>query len=292
MENISELRKICQTAPQKERGNIYALVVSRTFSIFITRLLLPTGMTANQASVLMIAVGLLANFLFLFAWRETFLMGAFLLQLWYILDGVDGEIARYHYYKRTGSLVRDKRDGGLTGQYLDMINHYIINFLVPATLSFGVYHQTGRPFWILVGFVASLTQVLMLAMHDARSRAQLTMLKRFACAAISSPSKENTPQTAKERSLPHRIFMILHNTLTYPSVINYAGIAAVLNFAVPSLEWRIPLLLYWSFGTLVVITTLVTRAVTKQLTEEEFRHAFRVADQWQELQEVPAERVK
>ena len=292
MESLSELRKICQTAPNKERGNIYAIVVSRTFSIFITRLLLPTGMTANQASVLMIVVGLLANFLFLFAWRETFLAGALLLQLWYILDGVDGEIARYHYYKRTGTLIRDKRDGGLTGQYLDMINHYIINFLVPATLSFGLYHQTGHSFWILIGFVASLTQVLMLAMHDARSRAQLTMLKRFSFAVISGQGKENPPQASKKRSVPHRIFMILHNTLTYPSVMNYAGIAAILDFLTPSFEWRVPLLFYWAFGTLTVITTLVSRAVTQQLIEEEFRQTFRVADQWQDLQEAPAERVK
>ncbi len=278
METIAELRKICQTAPGREMGNIYARRFIRFFSIFLTRFLLPHKISANQVSLLMIFVGVFSTCLFLFPFRWSFCAGALLMQLWYTLDGVDGEVARYRYYQKTGSIVMDKRDGSLTGMYLDMINHYIINLLVPATIAFGVFQKTGASGWILVGIAASLAQVLMLAMHDARSRAQLTHLKRFSHIEVLSTKKGKGTASSNERSLAHLIFIALHNTLTYPAVMNWVGIAGVLSLFHPAIEWRSFLLLYLALGTAIVSATLIAQSVNKHLNEEEFQNDFQVSD--------------
>jgi len=289
VESIPELRKICQTAFKKERAdflrsNLYGHFV-RLWSIYITRLVLPAGVSANQVTLMMIVTGVTATGFFCLPSRGTFLLGALLMQLWYTLDGVDGEVARYRHYQKTGALVMDKRDGGLTGMYFDMINHYIINLLLPLTAAFGLFWKTGSSVWMLIGILASLGQVLMLAVYDARCRTQLTHIKRFAWAEIIKET-EKVPSEKKEKGRnPLRVALaILHNTLTYPAVMNLTGLSALLNFIFPAVEWRVYLLLYLSFGSAIVTGTFVARAILQKTNEEEIRASFRLSD------EVKAER--
>ena len=100
MESIEELRKICQSAFLREQANPYGRFI-RIFSIYLTRFLIPTRMTPNGVSGIMILVGSFATLFFLVPSREMYLSGAILLQFWYTLDGVDGELARYRHYQRT-----------------------------------------------------------------------------------------------------------------------------------------------------------------------------------------------
>jgi hypothetical protein len=286
VESIPELRKIGQTAFLNERANPYGRFI-RFFSIYVTRLLLPLGTTANQASLLMIIVGTLATCFFLSSNPGIFLAGALLMQLWYTLDGVDGEIARYRHYKKTGSLVIDKRDGVLAGMYLDMINHYIINFLVPIMAGFGLYLNTRSYFWLVAGVVGSLAQVLMLAMHDAKCRTQLTHIKRFRFAEILDPRPVEPSSKGRTRSLAHWIFIVLHNTLTYPSVMNGVGLAAILNLFFPRIDWRMLFLCYVSAGSALVSGTLITRTVSMKINEEEVHACFRLTDIPHEKPEFP-----
>ena len=276
MESIAELRKICQTAFKREPENVYGHFI-RIFSIYVTRLLIPTSITANQVSVIMIVVGSTATLFFLSPSRWFFLTGALLMQFWYTLDGVDGEVARYRHYQKSGSQLMDKRDGSLTGMYLDMINHYIINFLLPVALGLGLFYQRGETRWLFIGIAASLAQVLMLSMHDARCRTQLTHLKRFSHIEVMKESAAET-ESPKKRSPARWVFIALHNTLTYPAVMNLTGLAALFNIFFPSLEWRVPLLGYLCLGSIVVSGTLIGRFVRRQLTEEEFHKTFRVSN--------------
>lgn len=279
MESIEELRKICQTAFLRERANPYGRFI-RTFSIYITRFLIPTKVTPNSVSGAMIFVGVLASCFFLFPSRTGFFVGAMLLQFWYALDGADGELARYRYYQRTGKMVMDKRDGGLTGMYIDMLNHYIINLLVPVTVSFGLFQQRGSSFWIFLGILGAVFQVLMLAIHDAQSRTILTHLKRFNYIEVIKVGTDAASEVKakNQRSLPHWIFIALHHTLTYPAVMNLTGIAAIFNFVFPSWEWRVLFLHYVAWGTAVVSVSLIVRAVLLKTNEQELNATFKVSD--------------
>ncbi len=276
MESIAELRKICQTTAKKDKSNVYMRYVCRFLSIYGTRLVLPTKITANQVSAAMIAAGFISCLFFLFASPGLFALGAFLLQIWYLIDCMDGEVARYRHFEVTGLVVIDKRESSLTGLYYDMINHYIVNFMVPATIGFGLFQARGHASWILLGLLGALAQVLMLAMHDAKCRAILAHLKKY---SRVEPLVENSKAEAnKDRGPAHIAFMAVHYLMTYPSVMNLVGAAAILNFVFPEIEWRVPLLIFLSIGTSLVSGTLIARILKNQLVDKELRASFELTD--------------
>ncbi len=284
MESIAELRQICQTTAKKDKSNVYMRYVCRFLSIYGTRLVLPTKITANQVSVAMIAMGFISNFCFLASSKFMFALGAILLQVWYLIDCMDGEVARYRHYKETGRVVIDKRESSLTGLYYDMINHYIVNFLVPSCIGFGIFQATRNPMWILTGLLGALAQVLMLAMHDTKCRAILAHLKKY---SRVEPVAEKAGEAApKERSPAHIAFMTLHYTMTYPSVMNLTGIAAILNVFTPGFDWRAPALIYISLGTTVVAAVLITRNLKNKLVDKELRTSFELTDIPKETQSI------
>jgi hypothetical protein len=274
MESIAELRKICQTTAKKDRSNWYMRHVSRFFSIYLTRLLLPTPTTPNQVSFAMIVTGVASCILFLCPGRGMFFVAALVLQFWYVLDCSDGEVARYRQYQKKAEIITDKRNSPMAGSYYDMMNHYIINFLVPMMLGYGLFFMTNQLIYLNLGVVGSLGQVLMLAMHDGRSRALLAQIRKFD--SIKVVKTEAPEGEKKKRSLPHVLFMGLHYSMTYPTVMNLVLVASVLNFIVPIFDWRIPLLVYLALGSAVVTSVFIARTIDKRTIEEEFKNGFEV----------------
>jgi|GEM_PF-918081 len=276
MESIAELRKICQTTAQKDRSNVYMRYVSRFFSIYLTRLLLPTPVTANQVSFAMIITGVIASLLLACPSQGIFLLAALLLQFWYILDCCDGEVARYRQFQQSSAIVADKRNSSMAGAYYDIINHYIINFLVPLMIGYGLFLMDDNFLYLNLGIAGSLGQILTLAMHDGRSRVLLAQVRKYESVRIATTVKEmgNTPTAPKKRSLPHTIFMIIHYTMTYPTVMNLVIVTAVLNVLVPVMEWRVPLLIYLAVGSLLVSVIFISRTIAKRTIEDEFQNGF------------------
>ncbi len=274
METIAELRKICQWTAKRDRSNVWMRYVSRFFSIYFTRLLLPTNITANQVSLAMILVGMFATVFFLSASPWMFLLGALLLQCWYILDNMDGEVARYRYFKKTGGAM--DKPASVTGMYFDIINHYIVNLLVPAMLGMGLARQTGNLFFAALAIAASLGQVLTLAMHDASRRAVLNYLTAHTnIEVVKSPAPEESQ--GKDRSLVHWAFMVLHYTMTYPTVMNLVLITAILGAAWPLIPWRAGLLAYLAAGSAIVVSVIIGRTIVQGLLEQECKSKFNVS---------------
>lgn len=277
MESISELRKICQSTAAKDRSNVYMRYISRWASIYLTRLIVPTRISPDQVSFAMIVTGVLACLFFLFPSRGTFALGALLFQLWYILDCMDGEVARYRLYQQSGKVVEEKGVHGLSGIYYDAINHYIINLLAPLAIAIGMYQRTGEFRYLFLGLAAGVGQVLMLAMHDARHRVILTHLKKQAKTADFRPI-ENERNGPKNRSPWHWCFMAVHYTMTYPTVMNLVTVAALLNLGAPGLEWRTPLLAYLAAGSILVSGVTVSRTIAKRLIEAEVQERYRLGE--------------
>ena len=252
--------------------------VCRFFSIYITRFLIPLGISANQVSLLMIITGILASCFFLSSSAVLFLLGALLLQLWYLLDNVDGEVARYRHFQRTGSMVIDKKDSLLEGMYYDMINHYIVNLLVPTTIGFGLFRLSGSEFYILLGLLGGLAQVLMLAMFDARYRTIWFHLKKYDSVRMIKPETEKERSVAeadaKRKNILKYGFMVIHYTVTYPTVMNLVTMTALFNFILALGDWRVGLLWYLTVSSATVVCTLIGQTILRRTLTAEFRHDF------------------
>lgn len=146
-ESIKELRKICQE-PKKEIGSQFCNIWYRPLSIYLTRLFLYTPITANQVTLLSILAGVLGGVFLAFRINLFDLIGAALLQIYWILDHVDGEIARY------------RKTGSLTGEYIDFAAHYIVYPLFLIGMTVGAYWDVGA-IWIFgFGFSAAISIIL------------------------------------------------------------------------------------------------------------------------------------
>lgn len=82
-------------------------------SIYLTRIILPTSMTANQVTILSICVGIAGIFLISMQSVSVAVCGYLLMFLYHILDKVDGEIARF------------RSEYSIHGIYFDNLGHYI-----------------------------------------------------------------------------------------------------------------------------------------------------------------------
>ncbi len=108
--DITTLRAICHRDKlERDRRPWYAAV--RRISIYITWLLLHTGITANQVTLLTVAVCCTGVVLIAMPPAWVALSGASALLAYHLLDKVDGDIARF---RRTFSIV---------GVYLDEAGH-------------------------------------------------------------------------------------------------------------------------------------------------------------------------
>ncbi len=147
---VRELAAICggegrQPGERLDFRIAYARLVRR-LSIRLTWLLLHTSLTANQVTVGAILVGMAGALLL--AWSDFWplVIGLVLLQLSFVLDYSDGEVARYR------ALERDEpTDAG--GAYLDWIGHYYVPATMAAALAYGAFTVNGRD-WLLLAALA------------------------------------------------------------------------------------------------------------------------------------------
>lgn len=110
--DIATLRVICHRG-KLERDRRFWYAASRRVSIYITWLLVHTGITANQVTLLTVLLAAAGGILLATPSAGLALCGAGALLAYHLLDKVDGDIARF---RRTFSIV---------GVYLDEVGHAV-----------------------------------------------------------------------------------------------------------------------------------------------------------------------
>jgi len=125
VESIKKLKKICQ---RDRKELFFTRVFYRKISIYFTKLLLYTPISASGVSILSGIIGLPSILFFSFGNYYYSIIGAILLFLWYILDHCDGEIARY------------RKNSSAKGSYVDEVFGIVLS-LAFVGISFGSYNQ-------------------------------------------------------------------------------------------------------------------------------------------------------
>ncbi len=179
---LAELRDVVQPPDVVGRrssehwaGTLYL----RRLSLYLTWVLVPTGVSANAVTWLMIAIGLVgAAVLVIPSWWAV-LACAVLMQVQILFDCSDGEVARW---RRTTSPM---------GVYLDRVGHYLTESALPIAL--GVHVDGGLTSiggWTTVGALTGCAVLLKKSfgdlVHVARHAAELPRLSEDAETAASS----------------------------------------------------------------------------------------------------------
>lgn len=163
---LAELEVHCQKPDHRRVGNWMARHVSRPLALRITWILTPWNVSPHLVTCLAWLCGLAGAAAFACGNVSGWLAGALLLQIWYLLDHVDGQLARYY------------GTASLDGVELDYLMHHTLNLLVPCGVGFGFFASAQSPGWSALGLVWGLGLLLLGLVHDARYKAFVQRLKR------------------------------------------------------------------------------------------------------------------
>ncbi|MEU0391518.1 CDP-alcohol phosphatidyltransferase family protein [Streptomyces sp. NPDC006208] len=183
--SVAELRPVVHPAGVKDRrsgehwgGRLYM----REISLRITRVLVGTKVTPNQLTYLMTLAGVLAAPALLVPGIWGAVLAVVMVQLYLLLDCVDGEVARW------------KKQYSLSGVYLDRVGAYLCDAAV--LVGFGLRAAdpwgSGRIDWLwaFLGTLAALGAILIKAETDlvgvARHQAGMEPVKEAAAEPRSS----------------------------------------------------------------------------------------------------------
>ncbi|WP_406343858.1 CDP-alcohol phosphatidyltransferase family protein [Streptomyces sp. NBC_01578] len=183
--SVAELRPVVHPPGVKDRrsgehwaGRLYM----RELSLRVDRYLVNTRVTPNQLTYLMTAAGVLAAPALLVPGIPGALLGVLMVQLYLLLDCVDGELARW------------KQQFSLGGVYLDRVGAYLCDaaVLVGFGLRAADLWGSGRIDWLwaFLGTLAALGAILIKAETDlvgvARHQGGLPPVKEAASEPRSS----------------------------------------------------------------------------------------------------------
>jgi len=213
MQSIGDLRHICQK-PVESYDSYSLSLIYRRISIYITKIFLQTSITANQVTVMSLAMGLASSAVLA---SGHFAFGALAFLLSSVLDCVDGEIARY------------KNSSSVKGVYLDIITHYIIDPLMFTGLALGISRSAQDPeMIILLGVISAICVMLLRVFRDAKLVAPL----QIKTVAMDNRAETKKPPTS-DNSAGNTFYALMHSLKSLTPYVsdNVMAIVLILSIA-------------------------------------------------------------
>lgn len=145
--------------------NLWVYLFVRKLSFYPTWLCLKLGISANQVTLSSILIGMLGCLLFAFGGNMNIVLGAIFINMWAVLDCVDGNLAR---------LLNTKSK---YGWFLDSITGFMLNSILLFCIGIGIYynpdnlilalsahlnvysHQTISIFFLILGSLGSISAI-------------------------------------------------------------------------------------------------------------------------------------
>lgn len=192
MASIRQLREELQ-APRRPYDTLYGRSVMRFFSIYLTYLFSRFKTPPSFVTFLSILLGLAGAY-----WLASghLIVGVLLINGWYLLDHVDGELARL--YKATSA----------TGLYFDTIANALI---LPATYTaLGIYTSQ-----LWVGLAASYGALMLLVLSYCES----AVLMQCRSQKMDKQASSDLPGSRKGSSAAGRIFGLVHTLASFPQFL-------------------------------------------------------------------------
>ncbi len=147
--SIRDLRARCQaTAPAPERET-FTGKKARIFSIYFTKLFLYTSITPNWITVVSVIVFFVGVGLFLFQSMWLSILGACLVFFATVLDGCDGEVARFRH-----------SGGPVGGIFAEPVSHDVQYGLMFLPLGLAASLAIGQIWPLVLAFMASVGKLL------------------------------------------------------------------------------------------------------------------------------------
>ncbi len=266
VEPLRDLNAICQKPNYKTVGNWMVRHILRDAALPVTWLLLHTPVSAHQVTTIALITGLFGSVLLGFP--GSFFLGSSViaLQLWYLLDHVDGQIARY------------RKTASLSGRFYDFIMHHLIHAAAFFFLSLSTFLTTGSVFYLILGFFLSLSALTLNLIHDVKYKTffealekndgSMVHLKHSDVPGTVSSKKKNLFVSSLHKLSEMHVFM---NLLT-------AGALAECFF-LPTLNVRHFLFLFYAVSLPVLAAAKIYFWISRSKVDREFAYRFKNASE-------------
>ncbi len=262
----SQMARLCQKPDYRTQGSWMARRVARPLAQAITWILAPWEVNPHLMTVLAWAVLLGSSVAWGTGHSWGVLVGGLGLQLWYLLDHVDGQLAR---------LQRRER---LEGVLLDYLMHLSFWVWVPWGVGVGLWLRLQQPLWLLAAAAWSWGELMLHSTSPMRYPAMFKRLKRTSGPLLL---RQILPREHRSREAPRgllkRVFCWGRRGLETPAVMNALGLLALASWAVDE-QW-LAVRIYCGVLALAAPAAAVVvlfREVLLERTQAEFRRWFQV----------------
>lgn len=142
---VERYRRLCQ----KNESENYLLdkYIFRKISIYFTILFIKLNISANQATFLSLLAALGSLYFLMSNTLPAMITAALLIFIYYMLDHVDGELARFY-------IAAGRQKPSLSGRYFDLLVHRYSSNLMVFFMGFSVFRLFGYESAVLLGFIA------------------------------------------------------------------------------------------------------------------------------------------
>lgn len=267
---LAELERRCQKPDHRRIGNWMARRVSRPLALRVTWLVLPWGLSAHATTGLAALAAAAAAVAFGYGSLSSWLLGAALLQLWYLLDHVDGQLARFHGV------------ASLDGVQLDYLMHHVVNLIVPWGLGFGLARPPLGATWLVLGLVFSLGLAAIGLINDTRYKAFIERLKALdgELRVMGGAGGGPAPAAAKARSPLRLAALAARKACEIHVVMNALTALAAAQWLFDDRTLSIARLyvLVMAPGALIVALAAIVRSLRGESCEREFAQWYRPAE--------------
>ncbi|MGC3967141.1 MAG: hypothetical protein QM775_07140 [Pirellulales bacterium] len=269
--SLETLRRVCLKPDPGRMGTWTARRWGRPAALRVTRVVATWGWSANTATraACLTAVAACAAACFGGPWSLPAAVG--LWHLWYVLDHVDGQLARL------------RKAASLDGAAWDYLMHHGVNLFLPLSLGFGLQRRTGSSIWMLLGAAWGGGTLLLGLRHDvARYKAFVQRLKRLhgelrvVGGGAERPQPGGLP-TASWRRRCAWVVMKTYETHTVIGVLTLIAVAGILSETIGDSLLRIYVALLALPAPWVAVFH-IRRMLRQNQAEHEFSAWFRVPE--------------
>jgi len=212
-EDIKNLRQMLQE-PRKSVDTWYGRHVMRAGSIFLTRIAIKRGLTPNQVTWASLIAGILSACFFS---SGAWLLGVLLINLWYLLDHVDGEVARY------------TKTSSPSGFFFDTVINYIIEPLIFLGIGCGLSGWSANA-WLALAVLGAFGSLLLGLIPMCEDSVIFTLCRKAGKLPRAEPQAPVKP--ANPSSASRRFFSLWHLSITFPSVILSLTVVYCVSFLI------------------------------------------------------------
>lgn len=240
--SIVELSAVCQKPDYKTKGNWMVRTFLREWAVPCTWLCLKLGISADQVTAFSIFIAIIGSGLITAASAGSFFGGVLLLQLWYYLDHVDGQIARFH------------GTASLTGRFFDfMMHHFVHGFLYFCSALFLFFYYENE-ILLYLGGLSAVSMMSFNLMYDAQYKTFSEAFEKGQTPVVSPPRSDAWAELNRASpSFFKKLFMLTHKMNEIHVAMNLLTAAAVFQMITSNESPRIILAFFFLISPFALV---------------------------------------